>query len=81
MKTGAVDFRLNPENLNRHKHSEFEKYLPGHSSPTRNAVPLPFEVDEKGRQKKTEVLDHIIKRRKQAKDKRDKYIEKVKNDN
>jgi hypothetical protein len=30
----------------------------------RNQVNAPFPIDEKGRQKKTEVLDHIISRRK-----------------
>ena len=56
----GVDVRLKPMASPRHKHSDFTTFLPTHNSAVKNAVPHSFTVDEKGRQMKTEVMDHII---------------------
>jgi hypothetical protein len=57
----SFDDRLKPQSLQRHMHSEYEKYLPGHSKIVANINAEPFTVNEKGRSQKTQVLDHIIK--------------------
>ena len=57
----SIDDRLKPKSLHRHQNSDFEQYLHNHAreSPHMNASPYP--TDESGRSKKTQVLDHIIK--------------------
>ena len=59
--TGLGDERAKPETLKRHKNSDFEYYLPKHVEGSPNVVAAPYPVDERGRLKKTQVLDHIIK--------------------
>jgi len=51
-------------NLERHKNSDYESYLMTHAKPAINTVARPFKTDEAGRMKSTEVLDHIIKTKK-----------------
>jgi hypothetical protein len=53
-----------PMNLARHKNSDYASYLMSHAKPAINAVARPFQTDEAGRMKSTEVLDHIIKTKK-----------------
>ena len=62
--TGIADQRLKPQSLRRHRKSEFEQYLPLHSMKSPNTTVAPYPIDEKGRLKKTQVLDHIIKLKK-----------------
>ena len=59
--TGVLDTRLKPQSLQRHKKAEFEQYLPHHVSQSPNIAAAPYPIDEKGRLKQTQVLDHIIK--------------------
>lgn len=65
-------------NLERHKNSEFATYLLQHTKPAINTVARPFETDEAGRLKSTEVLDHIIKLRKDRASKKVALISKLK---
>lgn len=55
------DLRLKPLNLKKHKNSDFDQYLVKHSQGSPKCVPTPFPINEDGRFKKTQVLDHIIK--------------------
>ena len=57
------DCRMKPKISIPHKNSEFEQYMWKHRSPAINAVPKPFEINEDGRQKKTDVEDYIIQRK------------------
>ena len=59
--TGIVDDRTKPNNLKRHKNSDYELYLPKHMEGSPNVVAAPYPTDERGRLKKTQVMDHIIK--------------------
>ena len=71
--TGLMDERTKPVNLKRHKNSDFENYLPKHTDKSPNVVAAPFPTDERGRLKKTQVLDHIIKLKRDT----SKKIEKI----
>ena len=51
--TGLMDERTKPDNLKRHKNSDFEFYLPKHTEGSPNVVVAPYPVDERGRLKKT----------------------------
>ena len=51
--TGLMDERTKPDNLKRHKNSDFEFYLPKHMEGSPNVVVAPYPVDERGRLKKT----------------------------
>lgn len=62
--TGVVDKRLKPQSLRRHRKSEFEQYLPKHAKVSFNQTVSPYPIDEKGRDKQTQVLDHIIRLKK-----------------
>jgi len=55
------DSRIKPMNLQRHKNSEYDFFLLKHATGAPNCVPAPFPINEQGRLKKTQVLDHIIK--------------------
>ena len=57
------DCRMKPKISIPHKNSEFDQYMWRHRSPAFNAVPKPFEINEDGRQKKTDVEDYIIQRK------------------
>lgn len=72
--------RQKPMTLERHKNSEFSAFLMQHTQPAINTVKRPFEPDERGRQKSTEILDHIIKQRKLRDKKMSETFENVKND-
>ena len=74
--TGLIDERVKPETLKRHKNSDFEYYLPKHMEGSPNVVAAPYPIDERGRLKKTQVLDHIIK----LKRNNSKKIEKIQSD-
>ena len=69
-----ADSRHKPAISPRHKNSEFEQYIVRHRSPAINAVPLPFTINEDGRQKKTEVEAHIIQRKKVNRDRFEKKM-------
>ena len=56
-----MDERLKPQSLHRHKNASFEQYLTKHANLSPNIIAAPFPTDERGRFKKTQVLDHIIK--------------------
>ena len=73
--TGVVDKRLKPQSLRRHRKSEFEQYLPNHARGNANLTVAPYPVDEKGRHKKTQVLDHIIRLKKDVNRKNHKIQE------
>ena len=74
--TGLADVRTKPETLKRHKNSDFEYYLPRHMEGSPNVVAAPYPIDERGRLKKTQVLDHIIKLKRDT----SKKIEKIESD-
>jgi len=62
--TNVVDDRLKPQSLHRHKNASYEQYLTKHAHVSPNIIAAPFPTDESGRLKKTQVLDHIIKLKK-----------------
>ena len=76
--TGIVDQRLKPQSLRRHRKSEFEQYLPRHLTNSPNMNVAPYPIDEKGRLKKTQVLDHIIKMKRDVNRKNESIKEKIK---
>ena len=76
--TGIVDQRLKPQSLRRHRKSEFEQYLPRHIINSPNTKVAPYPIDEKGRLKKTQVLDHIIRMKKDVNRKNENVKEKIK---
>ena len=79
--TGIVDQRLKPQSLRRHRKSEFEQYLPRHIKNSPNTNVAPYPIDEKGRLKKTQVLDHIIKMKRDVNRKNDNIKEHNKKKN
>ena len=79
--TGIVDQRLKPQSLRRHRKSEFEQYLPQHIKKNPNTNVAPYPIDEKGRLKKTQVLDHIIKMKKDVNRKNEHVKEEIKKRN
>ena len=76
-----VDDRLMPESSQRHRNSEFEQYLTIHTQQSPNLKPMPYPIDESGRKKKTEVMDHIIKIKKNIQKKNDDIREQQKHQN
>ena len=75
------DGRLKPTSLRRHKNSEYQQYLPKHALGSPNLIAAPYPTDEKGRLKKTQVLDHIINMKKGISRKNEKILEEKKNKN
>ena len=79
--TGLMDERIKPENSKRHKNSDYENYLPKHFEGSANLVAAPYPTDERGRLKKTQVLDHIIKLKRDNSKKIEKIITEKKKQN
>lgn len=77
--TGVLaDSRLKPQSLRRHRKSEFEQYLPRHFAKPANLTVTPFATDEKGRLQQTQVMDHIIKLKKNVSRKNEKIKQQKK---
>lgn len=51
-----------------------------HTKPALNVVKRPFEPDERGRQKSTEILDHIIKEKRNRNKNLSSTFDKIKVD-
>jgi hypothetical protein len=64
--------------LPSHKNSQYEDFLLSHNEPTHNKTISYFKGDQSGREKHTEVLDHVIKLKQQQtkeKEKQEKLMQ------
>ena len=63
METKSIDKRGKSLYIDKHRSSDFTQYPLLHQK--QGKVKKPFLPDEKGRQKSTEMLDHVIKQKKE----------------